>query len=169
MERGKIMSFTFDVDEIFEMAEGIERNGAKFYRQAAQNCSDKKTQRMLLDMAAMENEHLATFTQMREKFNEQENGTVVFDPDDISALYLQTMADAHGWEGRITPIKELTGDETVKDILEIALNAEKESVVFYFGLKGLVPSDTAKKKVEEIIIEEISHITTLLNKLKSLG
>ena len=163
------MSFTFDVDEIFEIAEGIERNGAQFYRQAAQNCGDKKTKKMLLDMAAMENEHLAAFTQMREKFNEEEKGTVVFDPDDISALYLQTMADAHGWEGRITPIKELTGSETIKDILEISLNAEKESVVFYSGLKGLVPSDTGKKKVEEIIIEELSHITTLLSKLKSLG
>ena len=30
-----IMGFTFDIDEIFEIAEGIERNGAKFYRQAA--------------------------------------------------------------------------------------------------------------------------------------
>lgn len=161
------MGITFDIDEIFEIAEGIERNGAKFYRQAAQNCSDEKTKQMLLDMAAMEDEHLEIFEQMAEQLSEQEK-TVVFDPDNQSALYLQAMADAHGWEGRITPLKELTGNETIKDILEIALNSEKESVVFYFGLKGLVSAEAGKKKVEEIIIEELSHITTLLNKLKSL-
>ena len=55
-----------------------------------------------------------------------------------------------------------------KEILETALNSEKESVVFYVGLKGMVPVRAGRDKVEAIIIEELSHITTLLNKLKSL-
>ena len=78
------------------------------------------------------------------------------------------MADARGFEGKITPNKELTGKETPKEILETALNSEKESVVFYFGLKGLVPVRASRDKVEAIIIEELSHITALLNKLKAL-
>ena len=61
-----------------------------------------------------------------------------------------------------------TGNETTKEILEIALNSEKESVVFYFGLKSFVPARAGRNKVEAIILEELSHITTLLNKLKSL-
>lgn len=161
------MGITFDIDEIFEIAEGIERNGAKFYRQAAQNSPDEETKKMLLDLADMEDEHLKIFKQMAEQLSEQEK-TVVFDPDNQSALYLQAMADARGWEGRISPTKELTGNEKIKDILEIALNSEKESVVFYFGLKDLVSGKAGKNKVEEIIIEELSHITTLLNKLKAL-
>ena len=161
------MGLTFDIDEIYEIAESIERNGAKFYRQAAQKSSDEETKKMLLDLAAMEDNHLEIFQQMRKQLSEQEK-TLVFDPDDQSALYLQAMADSRGWEGRISPTKELTGNETIKDILEIALNAEKESVVFYFGLKGLVSGKTGKNKAEEIIIEELSHITTLLNKLKFL-
>ncbi|GAH47433.1 unnamed protein product [marine sediment metagenome] len=55
------MGITFNADEIFEMAEEIERNGAKYYREAAEKASDKKTKQMLLDMAAMEDEHLETF------------------------------------------------------------------------------------------------------------
>ena len=78
------------------------------------------------------------------------------------------MADARGYEGKITPNKELTGSETPKEILETALNSEEESIVFYFGLKGLVPIKAGREKVEAIIVEELSHITTLLNKLKSL-
>jgi rubrerythrin len=163
------MSTTFNADEIFEMAEQIERNGAKFYRKAAQNCPDKKTKQMLLDLAVMEDKHLEIFQQMRTELSEREKAGTVFDPDNQSALYLQTMADRRSWEGRITPTKELTGSETIKQILEIALNSEKESVVFYFGLKGMISAKAGKDKVEKIIIEELGHITHLLNKLKSLG
>jgi len=162
------MPITFNADEIFEMAEEMERNGAKFYRKAAQNTSDNQTKQMLLDMADMEDGHLATFQEMREQLSGQEKGWTVFDPDNQSVLYLQAMADARGYEGKITPSKELSGNETTNEILNIALNSEKESVVFYFGLKSLVPAKAGRDKVEAIILEELSHITTLLNKLKSL-
>ena len=162
------MPITFNANEIFEMAEEMERNGAKFYRKAAQNTADDQTKQMLLDMADMEDGHLATFQEMREQLSGQEKGWTVFDPDNQSILYLQAMADAHGYEGKITPSKELTGNETTKEILETALNSEKESVVFYFGLKGMVPVRAGRDKVEAIIIEELDHITTLLKKLKSL-
>lgn len=162
------MGITFNANEIFEMAEEMERNGAKFYRKAAENASDKETKQMLLDMADMEDGHLKTFEKMREQLSGQEKGWTVFDPDNQSVLYLQAMADARGYEGKITPMKELTGSETPKEILETALNSEKESVVFYFGLKELVPVKAGRDKVEAIIIEELGHITTLLNKLKSL-
>ena len=162
------MGITFNANEIFEMAEEMERNGAKFYRKAAENASDEKTKQMLLDMANMEDGHLKTFKEMKEQLSGQEKDWTVFDPDNQSVLYLQSMADARSYEGKITPTKELTGGETPKEILEIALNSEKESVVFYFGLKGLVPVRAGRDKVEAIIIEELSHITTLLNKLKSL-
>jgi len=162
------MSITFNAFEIFEMAEQIERNGVKFYRKAAENAKDKETKQMLLDMADMEDGHLKTFEKMREQLSGQEKGWTVFDPDNQSVLYLQAMADARGYEGKITPMKELTGSETPREILETALNSEKESVVFYFGLKELVPVKAGRDKVEAIIIEELGHITTLLNKLKSL-
>ncbi len=162
------MGITFNANEIFEMAEEMERNGAKFYRKAAENASDKETKQMLLDMADMEDGHLKTFEKMREQLSGQEKGWTVFDPDNQSVLYLQAMADARGYEGKITPMKELAGSETPREILETALNSEKESVVFYFGLKELVPVKAGRDKVEAIIIEELGHITTLLNKLKSL-
>ena len=163
------MPITFNANEIFEMAEEIERNGAKFYRQAAQNTSDKQTKQMLLDMADMEDGHLATFQEMREQLSGQEKSWTVFDPDNQSVLYLQAMADTRGYEGKITPTKELTGSETPKEILETALNSEKESVVFYFGLRSLVPVKAGKDKVEAIINEELGHITILLKQLRALN
>jgi len=161
------MIITFTADEIFEMAEEIERSGAAFYREAAAISSDDDTKQLLSDMAAAEEEHLKNFQHMRKRLGAQEDMAMI-DSDRRSSMYLQTMADARGWEGRLSPTQELSGNETASDIIEIALNSEKESVVFYFGLKGLVSTSAGKEKVEEIIIEELGHITALLKKLKSL-
>ena len=162
------MPITFNVDEIFEMAEEMEKNGAKFYRKAAQNTSDSQTKQLLLDMADMEDNHLQTFREMRQQLSGRETEDTMYDPENEAAMYLQAMADSHGYEGKIAPDEELTGKETPKEILEIALNSEKESVVFYSGLKSLVSPKAGRGKVKAIIREELGHITTLLNKLKAL-
>ncbi|MHC4497933.1 MAG: ferritin family protein [Planctomycetota bacterium] len=162
------MGITFTADEIFEMAEQIERNGAEYYREAAQNASDKDIKQMLLSMAAMEDGHLETFQQMRKELSGREKEPIVFDPDNQGAMYLQAMADARGMEGRISTTKKLTGNESTKEVLDIAINSEKDSVVFYLNLKDLVPVRAGREKVEQIIMEELSHITSLLKKLKTL-
>ena len=52
--------------EIFEIAERIERNGAMFYRKAAHMFFDNENVRkILLEIAAMEDEHERTFAKMR--------------------------------------------------------------------------------------------------------
>jgi rubrerythrin len=162
------MGITFTADEIFEMAEQIERNGAEYYREAARNASDKDIKQMLLGMAAMEDGHLETFRQMRTELSGREKEPISFDPDNQGAMYLQAMADARGMEGRISPTKKLTGNESPKEVFDIAINSEKDSVVFYLSLKDLVPVRAGREKIEEIILEELSHITSLLRKLKTL-
>ena len=160
------MGITFNANEVFEMAEEIERNGAKFYRSAAEKASDDKIKKMLLSMAAMEDKHLKIFEEMREHLSTQEKEENVFDPNDEASMYLQTMADARSWEGRKSPDEQLSGNETVKEIIEIALNSEKESVVFYYGLRSLVPPRAGRDRIDEIITEELSHIRILLEQLK---
>lgn len=162
------MGITFNADEIFEMAEEIERNGARFYRQAAENAPGEKTKKMLLDMAVMEDGHLKTFREMRKELGPREKEETVFDPDNQSAMYLQTMADGRGYEGKKSVTTELTGSETIQEVLKIAIDAEKNSVVFYTGLKDLVPVRAGKEKVEAIIREELGHIATLRKELAAL-
>ena len=163
------MSIRFSADEIFEMAEEIERIGAKFYRKAAEGAADGETRRYLLDMAAMEDGHLATFAEMREQLSDAEREVVTFDPENEAALYLDAMADSHGTEGKKSPTEELTGDESIAEIVKIAIVAENDSVVFYSGLKSLVTDAAGKDKVDKIIAEELSHIASMTNKLRALN
>jgi len=163
------MGITFTADEIFEMAEQIERNGAEYYREASQNAQDPQIKQMLLEMSAMEEGHLETFEQMRKELSGREKEPIVFDPDNQGAMYLQAMAGARGMEGRISPTKKLTGNESTKEVLDIAINSEKDSVVFYLSLKDLVPVRAGRDKVEKIITEELRHINMLLECLKSVA
>ena len=160
------MSITFNADEIFEMAEEIERNGAKFYREAAGKTSDADIKKMLLELAAMEDGHEKTFVQMRKELSEAEKETTTFDPDNEVAQYLQTLADFHGTEGKISPTEKLTGQESMTDVLKIALQAEKNSIAFYVGIKDLVPNKAGKDKIQSIIIEEMAHVATIGGKLQ---
>ena len=41
------MSYDFNADEVFEIAEQIERNGAKFYRTSAENIADTNKKKLL--------------------------------------------------------------------------------------------------------------------------
>ena len=83
------MSITFSADEIFEIAEDIERNGAKFYREAAEKASDKETRAFLLEMATMEEGHDTVFAEMRKELSKELKQPTTFDPDNQAAQYLQ--------------------------------------------------------------------------------
>ena len=163
------MSITFNADEIFEMAEQIERNGARFYRDAAAQAPDSKTKKFLESLGEMEDTHLAIFSDMRTELTGADTEMLTYDPDDQGALYLQAMADAHGTEGRISVAQPLTGKESLEEIIEIALKAEKNSICFYLGIKDLVTSDSSTEQVSQIIKEEMGHIAVRQKKLSTLN
>jgi rubrerythrin len=150
------------------MAETIEKNGAKFYTEAAGKTSDEDTKKMLLDLAAMEEGHFDTFHQMRGELAGREKSETVYDPGNQAAMYLQVMAEAHGSEGKVSPAEKLTGQESMEKILSIAINAEKDSIAFYSGLKDFVSQKAGKEKVEAVIREELFHIAILSQRLADL-
>jgi len=162
------MSVTFNADEIFEIAEQIERNGARFYRKATEASISVRSREMLLRLAAMEDEHEKTFAAMRAELTGQETAPLVFDPDDQAALYLRAVADGKVFDFKADPSKRLTGRESVDEVLGIAIGLEKESIVFYTGIKDTVPERLGKDKVDAIIREEMAHLTTLSNELAGL-
>lgn len=163
------MSYDFNVDEVFEMAEQIERNGAKFYRRMAENISDISIRELFLDLAAMEDEHEKTFVSMRKDLSDQELKPTVFDPEREAALYLRALADLRifdkeGKEDFVLP-EDLPEGEKTRKVLRVAIDLEKDSIAFYLGMKELVPERLGKNKIGDIIKEEMGHIRLLSNRL----
>ncbi len=160
------MGMPFNADEVFEMAEQIERNGAKFYRAAAENFPD--VSQIFLDLAAMEDKHLKTFAAMREELSDSESDPPVFDPYEEAQMYLQVMADGYVFDMNTDLVEQLSGCKTPEDVLKMAIGVERDSIVFYVGLKESVSQRAGKDKVEAIIREEVGHIAILKKKLDGL-
>lgn len=163
------MPYDFNADEMFNVAIRIEENGARFYRRAAELQEDPANREVLEKLAAMEDRHRHTFETMKQDVSKAEKKTTVFDPEGELEQYLAAMADTHGGEGSPAMADELTGDETIGEILDTALDLEKESILFYVGLKDLVPPDLGREKLDRIIAQERQHVIQLTALRKRMG
>jgi rubrerythrin len=156
------MIYDFTVDDVFEMAEQLERNGHQFYREAAQNTDNPEYKKLLVELAEMEVQHEKTFVDLRSELSGNEKTSTVFDPQNESALYLRALADT-----KVFFEKEIDFSSK-KSVLKAAILAEKDSIVFYLGIKEMVPEKYGKDKLDEIIKEEMGHIKILSKELVAL-
>ena len=163
------MGFEFNADEILAMAEQIERNGARFYRRAAGLVKDVAVSSLLQELASWEDVHQNVFASMRDTLKQGDLQPTTFDPEDETSLYLHAMADGHVFDVRVDPADKLTGEESAKDILQLAIGQEKDSIVFYLGLRDMVPEVMGKEKIDEIIREEMRHIGFLNKEIVALA
>ena len=163
------MSFEFNADEILEMAVQIERNGARFYRKAAELVEGATVRKLFQDLAAWEDGHERAFATIRTDLAQQEREPRVFDPEHETSMYLRAMADGHVFDARVDPADRLTGKESAEDILRMAIGQEKDSIVFYTGLKEMISQTAGRERIEEIIKEEMGHIGFLNREIAALG
>jgi len=157
------MSFDFTADEVFEMAEQLEKNGADFYRDSAASITDEENKKVLLDLAAMEDEHEKIFAGMRAALTAGDKESNTFDPEEETLAYLKALVDT-----RVFFKKEID-TTSMKEILKAALVAEKDAIVFFMGLKDMVPENLGKNRLEDIIKEEMSHIKLIGSMLAATG
>lgn len=157
-----MMRYDFNADEIFEMAEQMERNGEKFYKSAAATIDDPAHKKLLMELAAMEVDHEKTFKAMRSELKAAEKSATVFDPEGEAALYLRALVDTRVFFEKKVDVSSM------ETILKAAIEAEKDSIVFYLGMKNAVPEKFGQDKIEGIIKEEMGHIRLLSRELAQL-
>jgi rubrerythrin len=160
---------TFNADEVFEMAEQIERNGAAYYRKAAENFRGLDLSKVLLDLAAMEDDHERTFRAMRLELPPKLRTQDKFDPTGEGALYLHAMVHGKVFEPKADPARKLAMAEKPDDILRTAIEMEKNSIVFYLTVKKMVRMAAGQVRIDEIIEQEMGHIATLSRQLATVG
>jgi len=156
------MQYDFNADEVFAMAEQIEKNGGVFYRQAAAAMADADAKAFLNDLAAMEDDHEKTFKAMRAGLSEQEKSGTVFDPNNEAMQYLKALADTKVF------FEKPMDTSSLKEILKAAITAEKDSIVFYLGMRDAVAAKLGKERIDAIIKEEMGHIRQLSAKLVAI-
>jgi rubrerythrin len=162
------MALMFNADEIFEMAEQIERNGGNYYRKAAAGATDLRVRQLLVGLAAMEDRHERVFIELRRELSEQQKQPTTFDPEGEAGAYLRALADGCVFDVSADPSERLTGKETPEEIYRTAIDLEKDSIVFYLGVLDMISQPLGKERVNDIIKEEMRHVSTLSNELRDL-
>jgi len=167
------MSFAFSADEIFALAEKIEKNGAEFYRRAAENAACSDARHLLLDIAGMEDGHQGLFSRMRRQLTENHRVSDTFDPEGETAHYLAGLANSRVFSDPLDPLPMESDScsqphDLLRKILEFAVGREKESIAFYRAMKDMVETEEAKCRIDDIIGEEESHIRMLQNEISIL-
>ncbi len=160
----------FNIDEVFEMAEQIERNGVVFYSKAAEMFPEYTKKSIFLKLAEMEREHEKRFHQMRLDLAKKERELSQFlDPQGEAAAYLRAMVSGKVFDPKLDPTTRFNQVRSLSEVLRIAIDVEKDSIIFYLGLKEMIPQGLGKDKIDLIVREEMSHVTILSDLLEKLS
>ena len=154
------------VEEVFEIAAQIERNGRDFYKKAAGIAVAPEIKAMLEKFAQMEEKHEKIFIEMKDFFVDK-NESQIPDTDSQAISYIRAMADGEVFS-QDSPALLINQKSSMDDIFSIALKTEKDSVVFYAAIKKLLKTNYEKEKIYLLINEELGHIAVLSREIQAL-
>ncbi len=161
------MSYSFNAGEVFKVAIQIEENGKRFYEESQDRIENASVRALFADLALQEVEHKAKFESLRAQLPPEATASTVWDPDNELDQYIKMMADAHVFVSGTELEAKLAAVKNAKDALNLAIEFEKDSVLFFLSLE-----DVAGKKDQELIRslvkEEQAHLKRLSLELVKL-
>ena len=156
--------------EGLRIAMDIEGRGYHFYQGAYDRFKDAKVKAIFKMLRDEETVHLDTFTRYFEEIGatkEAHETEYLFDPE-VSG-YLTVLA-----ENRVFPAQEdaaavLERIDDPKGVLQLALEAEKNSVLFYAELAECSKFEKARIIFEKLKKEEQAHVVKITRQIQALG
>jgi rubrerythrin len=158
------MSIVFSGNELLNIAISIERRGMTFYDIMAKSTDNEVAQAVFEALVEMERTHISIFEDM---MDEIDSSPTLESPSPEDSGYVQTLIDeAVFTDDMITSEMATQADSDIK-ALELAISAEKDSILFYYEMKELMPKQTVPV-IERVILEEKSHLQQLTEVKKRL-
>ncbi len=161
------MDLNFSPDEILKLAEQIERNGIKFYTRAAEETKGKaEIKDQFLGLADMERGHEKVFSSMLKKMGDRRNAEI-HDPEGHVILYFRAWVDRQVFDDNGKLAETLIKNRSISDILKIAIGLERDSILFYLGMKEMTEVEDSQQEIDVVIKEEMKHIAFLIKELEA--
>ena len=159
------MDVKFSGYQVLEIAEQIEQNGSRFYREAAELFDEPQLHDLFTKLAEWETTHIKLFAKMRLQSVEQLDELGMFEPD-IYMANPRLMASLTVFAIGADSDRQFTGTETPEVVLKKAIRNEKDTITFYEGLKDFAQSLACADTLDGIIEEEKRHIKILTQSLQ---
>jgi rubrerythrin len=150
--------------EIVELGIRIEENGRDFYNRLAGQSKITKVKEVFKFLAGEEEKHIKVFQGILDK-------TRQFEPQGLDAdeyyAYMKALAGEHIFTQKDQGSQAAKITRSDKEAIEKAVRFEEDSIVFYEGIKKIVPEYDVKI-IQALIIQEEGHLKQLLETKKLL-
>ena len=153
----------FSVNELIDIAIRLESNAEDYYRQALKEVSDPSIESLLIYLANQEAKHIHWFEDLRRrvKTSSSEGGML-----ELDATLLEKLIGDQKFSLEEVDLSKI---ERVESLIELAIEFEKDSILFYEMLGVIIDNPDDLGVLKEIINEENRHIQVLKEYGDDLG
>jgi len=152
----------YSIAEVIEQAIQTEKLGYELYLKMAERFEkDEKLKQLFETLAAKEHEHEQTFSDLKDKVNDRR----VENWEEVSK-YLRAIVESEFFLGSQKSLPSIDNLQNIEDAVKYAIGFEKETLLYYHGIRELVRE---KNIVAKLIEEEKSHIVWLNDFRKTIN
>ena len=158
------MGNIFTGSEVVEIGIQIEQNGRDFYNTLCNRSKNQKSKDAFKHLADEEEKHIATFQKILDSVQKYEPQEAF--PGEYFA-YMNALASEHIFtqknQGELIA-KKMSSD---KEAIDTGVGFEKESILFYEGMKKVVPEND-HNIIDALITQEQNHLRLLYDLKRNL-
>ncbi len=151
-------------DEVYRVGMCIEEAGLEFYTKMAEKADDVATKRIFKRLAKDEKGHLAFFESLGLQIKGGLGKQTLEADADVSS-YVCSLVDGGIFRHIAKMEKMLKRKFDPESALELALQVEKDAVLYYTEAFMANKKRKAKKALERLINEEKGHVTQISKRL----
>jgi rubrerythrin len=155
------MLFCFNASEVFGIAMEIKDRCVAFYEKAQGVIQDPEVKRLFENLVREEMDHKAKIVSLKAKVPAGAWTPAVSDPDEQLDLYIKMMAEQHVFSSVNELDAQLAAVKSTKDALKLALQLEKDSVIFFLGMQEATCEGKDRDLLALLIKEEQDHVRRL--------
>jgi len=152
------MGNIFAGSEVVELGIQIERNGRDFYAILAKQAKEEKARGVFEYLAGEEEKHIRAFEKIL-------GSTEKYEPQGLESdsyfAYMNALAGEYVFTKKDEGKKAAIAIKSSKEALDKGIGFEKDSIIFYEGIKQVVP-EYEVKTIEALIREEEKHLLRLI-------
>lgn len=153
--------------EILEMAVKIEENGFKYYTDAGKASKSTEIKELFSHLASDEKKHIKVFSDLVKLVPPEEMSDGQDAYSEEAHLYLRSLANTEVFTAPDAGKNMGKIMQGGKSVLEFAIGMEKDAILFYYELTGMV-RDKDRTVLDSLIAQEKTHLKKLTKLLERL-
>jgi rubrerythrin len=145
----------FSIREIIDMAIQLEKNAETFYRKALARVSTPILEPVLVCLADEERDHAEWFERLKRALEEAKASG---EKGELDGEVLRSLVGDQKFSLAEVDLAEI---ESVEELIELAIEHEKDTILFYQMLQSFIDDPETNKELDEVIAQEEQHIKLL--------